>query len=339
MNFMVRKKNRKRRTFPISSFLKLTVLLGYLYILLFITLEIVETHYFDKLFYLKSWIHGYYFPEKDSQNTIAKLLAGVNSEGFRDNEFRPKQKGEFLILVVGDSNVWGWGVRKSNRFTQVLEKELSKIKKTRIISLGKGGNNVYLNQKLAKEYEKKLNPDLVVFTFYENDLLIRPEQEALINKLTDNKDIIREFNIGDPMEEYYPRVLGSYDEKTANFQAFLKTIPSLDRGYLYYYLSYAPQISHDKLAYDLMKNEGLKIINNNVLYRLKYASLASNKNNKESEELTISNMEGHPNPIAHLMFAERLFAEITCNSELGFTNKCSKFSPGRINFLTFLEKI
>ena len=64
-----------------------------------------------------------------------------------------------------------------------------------------------------------------------------------------------------------------------------------------------------------------------------------NKNNKESEELTISNMEGHPNPIAHLMFAERLFAEITCNSELGFTNKCSKFSPGRINFLTFLEKI
>ena len=126
---MVRKKNRKRRTFPISSFLKLTVLLGYLYILLFITLEIVETHYFDKLFYLKSWIHGYYFPEKDSQNTIAKLLAGVNSEGFRDSEFRPKQKGEFLILVVGDSNVWGWGVRKSNRFTQVLEKELSKFAK------------------------------------------------------------------------------------------------------------------------------------------------------------------------------------------------------------------
>jgi hypothetical protein len=338
MSLKEKRGKKKKRIVTISSLLKLALFLGYLYILLFVTLEIAETHYFDRLFFQKSWIHGYFFPEKDSQNTLAKLLAGVNSDGFRDREFRPKRKDEFLILVVGDSNVWGWGVRERHRFTNILEKELSKIRKTRVISLGKGGNNLFLNQNLAHEYETRLKPDLVVFTFYENDLLIRPEQEELIDKLTDDHyAIVREFHRGETLENYHQRVLGSYDSSAANLQAFFKIIPSLDKHYLYYYLSYFHQEDHGRLTQEVMKNKGLHVINNNILYRLKYAALASNTNNKENESLEISQKEGHPNQIAHLMFAERLFAEITCNPDLGFSQTCGIFNQGRIKLYPILN--
>lgn len=312
----------------------------YTLVLLALALRIAENRYFDKLFYRKSWLHGYYFPNEDGKNILSKFIAGINSEGYRDRKFVPKKKNEFLVMIVGDSNVWGMGIRKNQRFTNILEKRLSRIRPTRIISLAQGGTNLFTNLEKAREYEKELHPDLIVFTFYENDLTISPWQKDFVDRsVRDNQDIVYDFSIGDPEEEYKKKVLGSYDEATANFQLFLKLLPELDRNYLYYILTYHPWQPHESYVKTLMSQSGLNVVDNNWLYESKYSTLADIKNDKPKPSLSVSKKEGHPNALAHRMFAERLFQKITCNPGYGFSNECRQFDTPSFHFSSFLNPI
>lgn len=300
-----------------SKFGNLLLLSISLIISLFGAGHLIENNYFDKLLYQKSWLHGYYY--KQEYPGWLSLLGIVNTSGFRDHELKEKQVNEYLILVVGDSNVWGVGVRQSQRFTNKLERMLSKFKKTRVISLGRGGTNLSDHMIEAYEYEQKLKPDLVVFTFYENDLIIYPYQLEEINKykFINTKTIVSNYK--ESLEEYYGQVLGSYDERTLNFELFKIFASKLNKNYLYYILNYSETKPHEMLAEKELKHNGLNVINNQALYGNKYKYFATINNQKQIASLTISAKEGHPNNVAHDMFAERLYQEITKNKKYGFT--------------------
>lgn len=108
----------------------------------------------------------------------------INSDGFRDREFElAKPAGTQRIVCVGDSYTYGWGVALEDSFPKQLEKRLSGQRRTEVLNLGLFGYNADQARLTLEKTGLKYKPDLVIYSFYWDDLLpVRPEllrKEAL----------------------------------------------------------------------------------------------------------------------------------------------------------------
>lgn len=96
-----------------------------------------------------------------------------NSVGLRDKEYsQQKQTGVFRIAVIGDSFVAGEQVNLESTFSKKLETLLNKNSQVHyeVINFGVNGYNADSELVLLKEKVKKYSPDLVILTFFFNDL-------------------------------------------------------------------------------------------------------------------------------------------------------------------------
>jgi len=284
---------------------------------LIVPFRLIRPLFFDKLIYRKDPDYGYI-----PMNTewFYACSAGLNSNGFRDIEFYPKKDDEFLILVIGDSLVYGQGLRIKDRFTNLLKNKLNNIRKTQVFNLGRCGANLNQNYVNAEEYRKKLNPDLIIFSLYENDLLIKKGMSDFsypADQDVSGQKIVYDSSPGDTSIAYSQQVLGSFDEDTINYSMLLDLALKMPKDKtLYYLLTYwAPNANQYKLL-NVFNQYGFPIINNFELYFAKYEKLDNKKFG-----LQISPKETHPNATANKMFAERLYQEIVSNPQLGFIKK------------------
>lgn len=269
---------------------------------------------FDRVIYRKSPWHGY-----NPKSGLCPFW--VNSDGYRDIEFYRKKPGEYLILVVGDSIVYGQGLLTSQRFSNKLEKMLNRIKPTRVFNLGECGTNIYRHYLIAERFREKLNPDLVVMTFYNNDLLVGDEKHDFPQEINSNlrRYLLRDF-FNDPSktgEEYYGRVLGTFDESTDNWQMLTYLLPRLQKEKaVYFFVTYdeAKEFKEKILdTYELFRSSGLNAIHPRELLKSeKYRKISS---------FNISERELHPNALANQIFADRLYEEIITNPVYGFNTQ------------------
>ncbi|MEM0998904.1 MAG: hypothetical protein AAGN35_17730 [Bacteroidota bacterium] len=126
--------------------------------LIFLLLEIVfmfflSTHRFNGTLASRAWFIRYW---------------ELNEEGYRDVPVRPEAtvKGK-RIFVLGDSFVAGHGVAEAkDRFSDRLQRHLDE--EDRVYNLGLGGSDV--RDALARLREYPLSPDLLVFSYYPNDI-------------------------------------------------------------------------------------------------------------------------------------------------------------------------
>ncbi|MBI5356942.1 SGNH/GDSL hydrolase family protein [Candidatus Collierbacteria bacterium] len=242
--------------------------------------------------------------------------ADLNSDGFRDREFTPKKDDEFLITIIGDSLVYGPGLLIKDRFTNLLQKKLNKIRKTRVFNLGKCGSNLYQNYIRDDEFRKKLNPDLVIFGISENDLLIdRNLRDSPYSEhdILDKKIVYSLRSSDDPLE-YSKRVFATLDKGSMNYLMFLELSSKMPRDKTLYYLltSCSENLTHHKLI-DEFNKKSFFTIENFSLYSSKYRKYA-----KSNSCLEISEKERHLDFRANQMFAERLYQEIVENSRWRF---------------------
>lgn len=96
-----------------------------------------------------------------------------NSDGLRDVDYKKiKDTNIFRIAVVGDSFAVGEQVNLEETFPKQLEKLLnSRTKKDfEVINFGVRGYNIDSEIVLLKERVKEYHPDLVILTFFFNDL-------------------------------------------------------------------------------------------------------------------------------------------------------------------------
>jgi hypothetical protein len=83
-----------------------------------------------------------------------------NSLGFRGDEYSySKTPNTKRILVLGDSYVWGYGVKKNEIFTSLMKKKLNN---TEILNMGCSGYGNDQELLLLKSEGIKCDPDLVV---------------------------------------------------------------------------------------------------------------------------------------------------------------------------------
>lgn len=80
-------------------------------------------------------------------------------------------KDLFIAVVIGDSMSYGLGIRNEEVFANILEKKLNQVRKTKVYNLSLSGDNFIENYTKYKKAEDVINPNLVIFTFVENDLI------------------------------------------------------------------------------------------------------------------------------------------------------------------------
>lgn len=91
-----------------------------------------------------------------------------NSVGFRDEDHSLEKKDNtFRVLVLGDSFVYGVGVKQEEVFSKVISQENSSLE---IINAGVSGYSTDLEYLYLREEGILYRPDLVVTVFYLNDV-------------------------------------------------------------------------------------------------------------------------------------------------------------------------
>ncbi len=163
---------------------------------------LAEHVFFDRLFYQKSWLHGYDFGlilnegmeeqwqplqrllfqqrlsdikfliQETHQPTISNKCPApfLASDSINYTKQRP-----LTIAVIGDSNAYGMGVRTNQRFGNQLELQLNQVVPAKVYTLAEPGNDIidmlslYI---LANDY---LDIDFAIFSILENDFIINAD--------------------------------------------------------------------------------------------------------------------------------------------------------------------
>lgn len=107
----------------------------------------------------------------EDPDTGKSWLDQVNNHGWRDRDRTyVKPSGVFRIVVLGDSNVFGYIVRTQDTFTHVLEKMLTDGGyKVEVLNIAYSGWGTDQALEALRIEAAKYAPDLVVYNFATND--------------------------------------------------------------------------------------------------------------------------------------------------------------------------
>jgi hypothetical protein len=98
----------------------------------------------------------------------------MNSKGIRGPEYPyQKSRGEYRIVILGDSFAEGYTVEFSELFSEVLKDDLNHNNSARhyeVINMGVGGYSTDQQLILFEKEGKKYTPDLTILMFYDNDV-------------------------------------------------------------------------------------------------------------------------------------------------------------------------
>ncbi|MSR77105.1 MAG: SGNH/GDSL hydrolase family protein [Candidatus Omnitrophica bacterium] len=93
----------------------------------------------------------------------------TNSHGFRGPEIGRKQQGSERLLILGDSNTFGWAESYKKTFPYLLSKKTGTGALIEVINAGIPGYNTVQEFSLLREIHDKILPDKVILVFSTND--------------------------------------------------------------------------------------------------------------------------------------------------------------------------
>ena len=120
----------------------------------------------------------------------------TNSSGFRTEEFDNELVGNgIVVIVLGDSYAFGYGVRYQDSFPSILQRSLREQypdKNIRVVNLSMPGYNTVQELATLKEVGLKLRPKIVLLAYHLNDIETQIEEKrskgiSLLSILSDAK--------------------------------------------------------------------------------------------------------------------------------------------------------
>ncbi len=308
---------------------------------------------FDRFIYQKNITYGYWVGTKEKKLEIfgdrtkdmvdfknylfsRQYAFDLDQAGKTENILGATDKGVYTIFVIGDSIVFGQGIQTEQRFSNILEKRLGAIKKTRVIVLGNSGDNIWDNYiKYIVAVDEFGPPDLTLFSIVDNDLFFNEPgrySQKIFTKIVANcqgKEVydIALDQLNPPSEKgqsYGQLLYDSYAEDTKNFCALKNVLNYLPKEKTLY-------LSFDSLGWLSSQSSGWLPCPIQVnLSKNGFAVFAFDdyyKKHKgdyffdtlfDNDPFFVSKRERHPSVLANKIFADSLFAEITTNSKWGF---------------------
>lgn len=295
------------------------------------SLWIAERFFFDRLIYYKSINHGYLIPGKylpyqaygkrgsDLANLETQSLALQNGQSM-DQVLGITDDGIYTVAVIGDSLVWGQGLREKDRFANILERQLSRIYPTKVLSLGYPGDSMadnYIKYRLINTLYP--NIDLYIVGVVDNDLFInQPDRydSALFHEITEDcrdKPFFYDppfdpsMDIEEQTRQYAQNIRQSFSEEYANICIFHRATKLLPKSNAMY-ITFRPR----DVKYDEHLKRMIEIMQENSLFILTVSQYFENMSDEEmSKKYYVSEREGHPSAYANTIFAEALYQEIT----------------------------
>jgi hypothetical protein len=290
---------------------------------------IAEKYFFDKFFYQKSISHGYNPPNRqfnylDYGNRAKDLMALENPSvknvlGISDDNY-------YRIVVIGDSHVWGSGIRNEQRFSKLLENKFNKIKPTKVYSYGKCGNNTLDYYDVYKQISSILTANLYIIVPVTNDAILLTDDldnpiTNLCQKENPNEKPI--MNVGDDPG----KMIDSSWINPINQCIVNKSLEFLPTNNAIYFIDKNYDNDNSQFKYylqSLNKNNKYVLSTEVGKYMDKYKKYFDPHNLSDNHNIydnfSISRVEPHPNALANQMYADILFNEITTNSKWNFHN-------------------
>lgn len=308
--------------------------------------KIGEKYFFDKLFYKRSPLHGYlsnawmfsknYLTadpiSKSRMKNLYQLLA------FHDSTDQSKILGAntdniYKIAIIGDSYAYGTGVKTNQRFPDILENMLNKIRPTKVYNLSQMDDDLldhYAKFKLAQSWQ---NFDLYVFTMVQNDFQIFLDR---LNRYPNKSQLYQELKEFCPQPHYNP--LPYSPEIDYETDVWINDVMSSLEGFdnICLLKQFVKEASTFPIIfYDLEDYLSLEQINTDAPNLVKYIALVMDKYNNTVKENNgyllkafdsksnnhfspVSQIESHPSAKTHQWYAAKLFQEITANPRYGF---------------------
>ncbi|HWS48741.1 MAG TPA: hypothetical protein VN174_01660 [Candidatus Methanoperedens sp.] len=284
--------------------------------------RLAEKYFFDKFFYQKSNTHGYVLSEENfnflDYGDRGKDLSALNNLNELKGEILQNQ---FRIAIIGDSHVWGQGVRNNQRFAKLLEKRLNKIRPTRVFSYGKRGNNTldYYNS-----YQRISN--LIFANLY---IILPVTNDAILNKSNTNDPItnncqkkyinekptyfIEDFPIDSIINQSWKNPINQcVVDQSIQLLPKDNAIFLIDKDY------HRDNTQFDYYHQLLTKNNKTTISTSIGKYMDKYKRYFDEK---VYMNFSLSPTDPHPNALANQMYSDILFSEITTNPKWSFIEK------------------
>ncbi|HXK22106.1 MAG TPA: GDSL-type esterase/lipase family protein [Myxococcota bacterium] len=265
------------------------------------------------------------------------VLWRTNSAGFRGPEATPRPApGVFRIAVVGDSFAAGDGVREEDAYAAQLERRLAASgsgARFEVLNFGLGGLNIAQVFERAARLGARFHPHLFVYGLTLNDIDVGNEAEErfhneqrrqigkemlrfagsasyLLRALWPRLVSLRQVVWPRPGEDYGQALAEAYrdPEKFARIERGLEGFEALaDRSGVCVHVLIHTELAHLRFAhpfrdaYDRIeraaRERGLTVTQSFPDYR-----------GRDSGELRVSLVDGHPNAEGHRILADALYA-------------------------------
>ncbi len=238
----------------------------------------------------------------------------TNSKGLRYDETEEhKNEDTYRILVIGDSNVFGWGLNQSDTFPYILKQELASHheKDYQVLNMGVPGAGIENHYLILRNIGLDYNPDLVIVSTGDRDSMTVPKQEKLredaIEKLPseDPDDVEINNKIEELLKDYWEDF--SYSNSSMEYYKNLLSETALDKDFnLCIHLIYKSRSDQTEKALSEWSQD-----NENFCFIEK-----SQKLQKNSEKWRIAPYDPHYNAKANELIANQLYNELDSRNPL-----------------------
>lgn len=271
-----------------------------------------------------------YHHEPNLQDTFQGIQTSFNSHGFRGPEFSPAKPADTSrIMILGDSVVYGWGVRYESTFPALLQDAYDASNESiEVIPAGVCSWNTRTEYEFFREIGSTYQPDLLVLVVVFNDIEPKKEGRTEVDKqvlfpkadrpksfLTNMQEDVRRFAVKHSYLFAYIRYFW-----TEYFKAGGGGGPGLSTE--------SPQWTDARLALDglirLSEEQGISLVvylwaseselETNPILKL-YANhlktrgittLTAPDAVRNDPAYRISFVDGHPNPEGHKLIAQKM---------------------------------
>lgn len=298
-------------------------------------LYIGEKYFFDKLIYRKSETFGYHpgsfnlLATKNSktlEDRLKDLRFLYTDEDKNNNVLGSQYDSRFKIAIIGDSFVYGLGVKIDQRFANLLENKLNKIKPTKVYIIAQDGDDMLENYEKFLLARERYKPNLYIIGVLYNDFILTSgykysNGEILHKKLQQTcpgKEFYydwpeRELTVSELIAEaFYPSTLPEY----ANMCYFNEIVRDMTTENVLFY-SYHKEAEKYR---ESQRSEDQMI----AFIIQKYTDIIRQNKGRiiffdESGFTPVSVRETHPSTDTHEAYAQQLFEEIKNSNVYGLT--------------------
>ena len=121
----------------------------------------------------------------------------TNSVGFRGREPVEKHSaGELVVVVVGDSYAFGYGVERGKSFPSLIEEQLAASgTPVKVLVLALPGYNTAQELAALQEFAPRMAPDLILLSYHVNDIQRHPAESGNSERASSPPFDVREYSV------------------------------------------------------------------------------------------------------------------------------------------------